>query len=449
MTRYWRLALGALLPAVLAAGCSDWLDGPKLTEDPNNPTAATRDNLLTSVQTGQTVFQTGDLARVFSMWMQQMAGTDRQFVSLGTYSYGEDAFSADWAALYAGGGLVDIRALESEALSAGDTLYAGIGYVLEAFTVGPAADIWGDVPYSEAISDVLQPKLDPQLDVYAAIQAKLDTALAYLACSSASCVGPGLVDLWYSGDAAKWRELARTLKARYYMHVAEVDPASYALALAQTDSGISAPANDLISYQSSIPQEQNIWYQFISKQRQGYISAGAFLLDTLLEANSDPRLSTYFDPLPNGTFQGATPGQTGDFSQLGSTRNAPAFQQPMVTFAENQLIRAEAALATGNQAAADAAYTAERESFELPGGSGVTLQQVMTEKYIALFQNGIEVWNDYKRTCLPAITPAASSGVPRRLLYPLSAERNANPNVPPPDEQLNHNPNDPNACTTP
>jgi hypothetical protein len=71
---------------------------------------------------------------------------------------------------------------------------------------------------------------------------------------------------------------------------------------------------------------------------------------------------------------------------------------------------------------------------------------VITEKYIALFQNGLEVWNDYKRTCLPHLTPARASGIPGRVLYPLSAERNTNPNVPPPNQQPARNANDPNPC---
>jgi Starch-binding associating with outer membrane len=71
---------------------------------------------------------------------------------------------------------------------------------------------------------------------------------------------------------------------------------------------------------------------------------------------------------------------------------------------------------------------------------------VMTEKYITLFQN-IEVWNDFKRTCIPALTPAAGkSEIPARLLYG-TTERQTNPNTPsnPP-----RNWNDPNNdCTTP
>jgi len=72
----------------------------------------------------------------------------------------------------------------------------------------------------------------------------------------------------------------------------------------------------------------------------------------------------------------------------------------------------------------------------------------MTEKYIALLQN-IETWNDYKRTCIPNLTPVNNSQggvIPGRLLYPLQ-ERQTNPNIPLPSQQPARNWNDPNACT--
>ena len=71
----------------------------------------------------------------------------------------------------------------------------------------------------------------------------------------------------------------------------------------------------------------------------------------------------------------------------------------------------------------------------------------MNEKYIVLFQN-IESWNDYKRTCLPALTPiggGVDGVIPGRLLYPV-AERQTNPNFPLPSQQPARNWNDPNSC---
>ena len=69
--------------------------------------------------------------------------------------------------------------LQRQALATGDSAYAGVAKVLEAWYVGLAADVWGDVPYSQAVdSTVPTPALDPQEQVYAALQTKLDEAIA-------------------------------------------------------------------------------------------------------------------------------------------------------------------------------------------------------------------------------------------------------------------------------
>ena len=59
-----------------------------------------------------------------------------------------------------------MRQLQEQAREAGDSLFVGIGYVQEALLMGTAADIFGDVVYSEALSGVPNPKLDEQLAVY-------------------------------------------------------------------------------------------------------------------------------------------------------------------------------------------------------------------------------------------------------------------------------------------
>jgi TonB-linked SusC/RagA family outer membrane protein len=77
-------------------------------------------------------------------------------------------------------------------------------------------------------------------------------------------------------------------------------------------------------------------------------------------------------------------------------------------------------------------------------GQEVAVDNICTaDQNKPLFQNP-EVWNDYKRTCIPALTPAASAPlIPGRVNYPLS-ERNANPLIPDGGPQRNWN--DPNSC---
>ena len=425
--------------------CSSFLDAPEATTNPNQPTVANADQLLVATETALTQQYTSDLARTFCVWMQQCAGTDRQYRQLGLYQYGEDAYNGPFSQVYTGGGLLDVRKIEAVADTAKDAIYGGVARVIEAMTVGLAADVWGDVPYSQAVSDTLSPKLDPQQEVYAAVQAKLDTAITLLAGSG---TGPGAADLYYNGDKTKWLRLAHTLKARFYMHVAERQGNSaYQSALAQAQQGLQK-GDDLRSYQSENPNEQNAWYQFIVIQRSGYMSPGAALVN-LLQSRNDPRLAQYFDPNAAGQYVGAAPGQQGSatIARFDEARTGPGFRQPIVTWAENQLIIAEAALKLGQTGLALQAYNAERADAGLPPAGSVTLADIMAEKYIALFQN-IEVWNDWKRTCLPPLTPAAGTvgGIPARLLYAQS-ERNTNPNIPLPGDQPARNWNDPNACS--
>lgn len=440
-----RIVLLAALLTGATASCSNWLSDPDATENPNQPTVANADQLLVATETALNQQYTSDIARTVCVWMQQCAGTDRQYRLLGLYQYGEDAYNGPFSQVYTGGGLLDIRNIEAMADSAKDNVYAGIARVLEAMAVGFAADVWGDIPYSQAVSDTLSPALDPQQEVYNAVQAKLDTAITLL---GGTGTGPGAADLFYGGDKTKWRRLAHTLKARYYLHVAErVGNSAYQSALTQAQQGLQK-GDDLRSYQSEDPNEQNSWYQFTVIQRSGYMSPGATLIN-LLKARNDPRLDQYFDPNAQGQFVGAAPGQQGSagISSFDPDRVGPAFRQPIVTWAENQLIIAEAAFRLGQTGVASAALNAERADAGLGPAGSVSLNEIMTEKYIALFQN-VEVWNDWKRTCLPALVPAqgTTGGIPARLIYAQS-ERNTNPNIPLPNEQPARNWNDPAGCS--
>jgi hypothetical protein len=143
---------------------------------------------------------------------------------------------------------------------------------------------------------------------------------------------------------------------------------------------------------------------------------------------------------------GAPPGEEFDGTEawLSAVRGAPDFRQPVLTFAENQFIRAEAQYQTGAAVAALATLNAYRASVGL-GPKAATgaalLQAIMEDKYVALFQN-TEVWNDYRRTCYPNLTPASGSFIPARLVYGTD-ERRANPNIPSPSQQPRRNQLDP------
>jgi hypothetical protein len=450
--------LVAALLLVGASACKDYLSGPKLDQNPNlADQVRTPDQYFIGIQAAAFAVQEGALARTAGIWHQHLAGVDRQYSSTDIYSVGEDDYSSDWNFIFAQGGLIDIRKLRAEADKVGDKKYSGIAKIYEALEVGTAASIWGDVPYSEANNpDIPTPKLDKQLDVYAALQTLLASAIADL--SAGVGAGPGAADLVFGGSSARWLAVAHTLRARFYMHTAEVNASAYALAYAEAKQGIASSAGDFLTFHSEVPTEWNIWSQFGYVVRDTYMRSGKALVDTL-KNRADARLldgcasganwcAAYFD----GTT-GSAPGQNlSTAANLSGIRlfgptDSFDFRQPIVTWAETQLIIAETAFHAGNNAEALDAVNAVRTAAGNAALAGpVTLEQIAVEKWIADFQN-IEVWNDYKRTCLPRLTPVpGKSAIPGRLLYAFS-ERNANPNIPAPSAQPARNQNDPNACT--
>jgi hypothetical protein len=390
------------------------------------------------------------------MFMQQMAGVGNQYQVIDKYSL-DASGGGDFTAPYTGGGLIDLKQVEADSRASGDKTMLGISLVLKAWLLSVAADVWGDAPYTQAGQpDVFTtPVYDPQQVVYDSLQKALDDAVVNLGANAGS--GPSTAELVYKGDRTKWIALAHTLKARLYLHTAERDASAYAKALAEANLGIASNAGDYVTVQTSTAGEQNDWYQFqVVGQRTSYMRAGAFGVN-LLTTTNDPRLTELYQKATAATtVVGATPGQslTTAMGNVSAKRLADSYGQPLVTYNENLLIKAEALFKTGDaQAALDtlnkerAAWAAAvnwHSAITLPPVAGpATLAQVMNEKYIVLFQN-IEAWNDYKRTCLPALTPGNGAvAIPGRLFYPTS-ERQTNPNVP--ADPL-RNWNDPSPCS--
>lgn len=450
-------SVGAALSLSLAAAlvaCAPSLSGPKLDSDPNTPSSATPNQLLSSVQANGNILLNGPAARLVTMWVQQMAGTDRQYQSLGIYQgLTESNYDVPWQAVYTGGGLVDIRNIQDAAKAAGDKTYLGIAEVWEAIFIGTAADFWGDVPYSDVIAGSTTPKLDKQADVYAAVQKVLDAAIADL--NAGTGVGPGSVDLVYGGDRAKWIAAAHTLKARYYLHTAKGNAAVYATALSEANQGVKTSSGNFYTWAADLAGQQNLWNQFY-RERDSYMRAGKWLVD-LLKVRNDPRLQQYFGTNNAGGYGGAAPGQNLDgnvHSWLSDARGSAGFRQPFITSADNNLIVAEAQYRTGNAAGALATLNAERQAAGLAALPGTTagtalLTAILDEKYIAQFQM-IEAYNDWRRTCYPNLTPASNvfgGNIPARFVY-ASSEITANPNIPAIGSQPSRNTLDAPAAAT-
>lgn len=421
------LTLGAAL------GCNDFLSGGDLGNDPNNPTTATNSQLFVGTQSYLWSFMESDAARLTGIFAQQFEGSGLGYLGIQTYDIDESTTNTLHQSVYLTGGLVDLRKLQAGTRAVGDSVFLGIAQVEEAMLIGSAADIFGDIVYSNAFAGP-NPAPDPQLAVYDRIQTLLDEAIVNLSRTGPTNFGPGPADLNYGGDRAKWTRLAYTLKARFYLHTAEVrGNSAYVAALAAAQKGIASNADDYKAVFSGGAGEENFYENFV-KQRAGYLLPNPRFV-SLLESRGDPRLFEYFNA---------------GLDNISDARLDPGFDQPIVTANENLLIWAEALQRTGADGPALAKLNQARALAGLGPLGGVSgkplLGEILTEKYIALFQT-IEPFNDYKRTCFPNLASNVTGQIiPARLFYDVS-EVQTNTSLKKANEQPRRNANDPPNAT--
>lgn len=466
-----RVVLVSLGLGLGVTGCNSFLTGDKLSNNPNSPSTATIQTLFVAMQAGQFAEHEGPIAMLVCEWVQQCGATSARFVELGgRYDYGQasnfGAEGGDWSTIYDGGGLVDIRAMEASAKSIGDSVYLGIVKIWDAFTIGMTTDMWSGVPYTQVTTSAT-PDTDSQFALYDTVQAKLTQAINEITSDNNNTHGPLSADLVFGGKSpaaqrAAWIAAAWSLKARYWLHVENAAANGklpgltaagvYDSAIVAANKGISdaTGASDFRAGHFSINTQQNMWAQF--QEYSGFgsdLEAGKPLVD-YMNARGDPRVPLYFCKDKAGGYGGDSfnsvilPDSVSNYACL-PARFAPSFGVPYVTYSETQLILAEACNFAGTAGCGStslqylnneraAAGEASGVTLSLPalvGVSGAALtDSIMMEKWVVMFQN-IESLMDYRRTCLPAITPVAGNYlaiafVPGRLFYPQS-ERNVNP----------------------
>ncbi len=402
-----------------------------------------------------------DIAWYATVYVEQSAGTWAQSAQADK-RVGQTAatlFNNNWNNLYDVLMILDdILKKTDPATGDEDNLYArGIAQILTAYNLAVLTDMWGEVPWTEALkgAEILQPKYDKQSEIYPKIIQYLDDGIATLnSVTTFSVVG----DYIYGGSSAtakaKWIKTAYSLKARYAMRLSAVDSNASTKALAAITNGFAGNADNFIfaKYEASATGE-NPWYQFLYDRTHLSVSQTLY---NLMVARSDPRIPVYFlqvggayAPAPNGT---AVESQGGVYSQSRLTANGRTAATPMMTYHELKFIEAEAKFRTSNATwttslqqaieanflwhgltAADAAtyYTTSVQPLLTAGNE---LKEILTQKYIAFYEfEAIEAYNDYRRvpSFLTLNNPNNNTtGFIWRFPYPTSEEASNSANIP-------------------
>ena len=189
---------------------------------------------LNGAQLANVMVQNSHLNRISGMFSGQLIGYASLYSNIYGYSLSTVESNDEWNGCYTGV-LTNVRLIRETVPE--DKLLVGISKVLEAHAVGTLAILMGDIPYSEAISEVEDPKFDSQVSILAALTSLLDGAISDLGSASSRSDD---YDIYYGGDKDKWLAAAYTLKARYALIRSD-----YAGALAAATNGISSSSGDM------------------------------------------------------------------------------------------------------------------------------------------------------------------------------------------------------------
>lgn len=450
--KYLFIASAALLTL---GGCSeDLMDS--INHERNDATDMTAVNMLPAVEI-KTAFETAgtDLAWYASVYVEHSAGTWGQHSTADKRVAQNDAsiFGNNWNSTY--DILKTLKVIENKCsvggIEEGNNKVLGMAQVLTAYNLGVLTDLFGDVPFSEALQGAvnMQPKFDKQQDLYAFIQSHLDEAIVNLAKAG---LNPASKDYFYSGNTAQWIKAAWALKARYYLRLSNVDANASTKALTCMATAFASNADGFVfaKYEDSAIGE-NPWFQFLNDRTHLSVSKN---IHDVMNTRNDPRMSEYFDMTSGSEWAAnglADQNQGGRYyvSLISQDNVAPT---PIMTYHELKFIEAEAKFRTGaadwknslqqaiaanfayHGSTADAAayFTAEVDP-RLTAGNEI--QEIITQKWIALYEaEAIESYNDYRRTGFPVMTNplnlTATAGFVNRFPYGISEVSSNGANVP-------------------
>ncbi len=205
----FRNILALVLVFFMISCTEDFLD---INENPNVPWESEVDQLMAYAQTTIAYMQSAGIAYILNVYTHQVTVREQPDQYGMTPSYGSVNYT--WANFYSGvlpNLNAVIEAADDEELGFLYTNTAAAAKVLKVHSFTTLADLWGDVPFSEAIRNIegiIHPKLDSSAEIYNACFALLDEAREAFDTGG----NPVLGDLIYAGNVTAWMRAANTLE---------------------------------------------------------------------------------------------------------------------------------------------------------------------------------------------------------------------------------------------
>lgn len=324
-----------------------------------------------------------------------------------------------------------------------------IADVLQVYAFQAAVDAFGDMPYTDALMgiDDASPAYDDAATIYSDLLARLTADIAILDASQGSY---GSADFIYGGDVALWKKFAASLKLRVGMRIADVNATAAKAAVESAYSAgvfTSQDESGILYYPGVSPHVNTIYSGFFVDGRKDYIPTNT-IIDYMVALN-DPRLPLYFTEMDGGGYLGAVAGADAaatyaNYSHFADRFFAPDFEAILIDYVEVQFLLAEAAQRTWSvggtaesyfnnaikesvlywEGTADAADTYIAAN---PYNAANWKESIGTQKWIALYNRGVEGWAEWRRLDFPILnvpTGMVYGDIPVRMPYPFNEIKN-------------------------
>ncbi len=343
--------------------------------------------------------------------------------------------------------LVELEAADGDVATIAKNNKLLIIELVEVYTYHQMVDIFGDVPYAEALNiDDIEPAYDDASTIYKDLLTRAKAATDGLNASAGSF---GSDDLMMGGDVAMWKKFGNTLIVRMAITMAAKEPALAKTYVEGAYAGAFA-AGEACSFQYLGGANSNPLYQdLIQSGRQDFVPANTIV--DMMNGMEDPRREYYFD-INGDTYRGGIYGESNPFAQFSHINDRiqqPTYAAVMLDYTELAFYLAEAAergFSVGGSAAtwyengirasmeywgvagADADAYLARPDVAYATATGNWKQKIGTQAWLAFYVRGLEGWTSYRRLDFPVLNlpPApdesAEGAVPRRHTYPVNEQ---------------------------
>lgn len=302
------LLIGILL---VFTSCEKYLD---VNTDPNKSTTS-RSDLQLSVAQLYIGNAMGD--RMFSqcnVWCQYNTGGPG--VSIGLFdqnSMNSSDANQVFRDLYRSSSNLSILKKDNSA-------YKAVGQILAAYNASVCADLFGDIPYVNALKgdiddgSILNPTYDnAQNAVYPELEKSLLSAITLLNNANSAETISG--DLMYAGDLAKWKKFANSLLLKLYVRQGDSGKAKLAaLGVAAGQFIESNEDNAKIAYIGGSTGSNPFWQDAKSTALGNFYVASETAIN-YLSGSQDPRIDYFYNFAEGTTHKGL---------KQGDVQNAPS-----------------------------------------------------------------------------------------------------------------------------